>query len=84
LVAHDWSQIDYKHHSDKEELWERREKRKIIGYELQSSLAISDKTGEPISPLAQNLKTSEKVYSTYSDEIGSNESHLEELGNRIR
>ena len=84
LVAHDWSQIDYKYHSDKEELWERKEKRKIIGYELQSSLAISDKTGEPISPLAQNLKTSKEVYSTYSDEIGYNESHLEELGNRIR
>jgi len=84
LVAHDWSQIDYKHHSDKEELWERREKRKIIGYELQSSLAISDKTGEPISPLAQSLKPSKEVYSTYSDEIGYNESHLEELGNRIR
>ena len=25
LVAHDWSQIDYKYHSDKEELWERKE-----------------------------------------------------------
>lgn len=84
LVAHDWSQIDYKYHSDKEELWERKEQKKIIGYELQSSLAISDKTGEPISPLAQNLKTSKDVYSTYSDKIGYNESHLEELGNRIR
>jgi hypothetical protein len=83
LVAHDWSDIDYKRHQ-KEELWGKRERRTIKGYELQSSLALSDKTGEPISPLAQNLKTSINVYSTYKDNIDYSSTHLEELGERIR
>lgn len=84
LVAHDWSEIDYKNHNEKEELLEKREIKKIIGYELQSSLAIDDERGKSISPLAQNLKSSKKVYSTYTDEIDYTKTHLEELAERIK
>jgi len=84
LVAHDWSEIDYKNHNEKEELLEKREIKKIISYELQSSLAIDDERGKSISPLAQNLKSSKKVYSTYTDEIDYNKTHLEELAERIK
>lgn len=85
LVAHDWSDIDYKHQNDKKELLVKRDGRhKIKGYELQSSLAISDLSGEPISPLVQNIKTSTKIYSTYNPSLDYNFTHLEELHYRIK
>ena len=84
LVAHDWSEIDYKGQKEKEELLEKRKNKKIIGYELQSSLAIDDEIGKPISPLAQNLKSSKKIYSNYSEEINYEVTHLEELSKRIK
>jgi hypothetical protein len=76
LAMSDWSHLDYKKHSSKKEL--TRENRKDtcmkIGYDLQTTLAVSDKTGEPIAPIVHNLKSSQKVYSTYSDSVTYNES----------
>ena len=88
LVAYDWSHIDYKRHKSKKDCIEERRSKtttaKSIGYDLQSSLAISDKDGTPITPLLQNLKTSNKVYSTYDDNIDIECRHLEELSYRSK
>ena len=69
LVAYDWSHIDYKRHKSKKDCIEERRSKtttaKSIGYDLQGSLAISDKDGTPITPLLQNLKTSNKVSALY-------------------
>ena len=54
------------------------------GYELQSSLAISDITGEPITPLVHNLKTKDKMFSTYENHIDVKMKNLDELSHRIR
>lgn len=86
LAMSDWSHLDYKKHSSKEEL--KSENRKDtcmkIGYDLQSTLGVSDRTGEPIAPMVHNIKTSLKVYSTYNDNINIDLTHLEELAQRAK
>jgi hypothetical protein len=88
LVANDWSHVDYRHHEAKKECIESKRNKegykKQRGYDLQSSLAMSDKTGKPIVPLVQNLKTSNKVYSTYDNNIDIKLTHLEELTKRSK
>ena len=87
LVAHDWSLINYRNHTAKKDCIEvkRSNSKNAIskGYELQSSLAISDITGEPITPLVHNMKTKDKVFSTYEHNIDINATHLNELSSRI-
>ena len=86
LAMSDWSHLDYKKHTRKKELKTENRKNncKKIGYDLQTTIAVSDKTGEPIAPLVHNLKTSKKVYSTYNDNIDMKLTHLEELALRTK
>jgi len=53
----DWSHLDYKKHKSKKELISKDKKgnAKQIGYDLQTTLAISHKTGEPIAPYALKI-----------------------------
>ncbi|MDQ7086234.1 MAG: hypothetical protein Q9M36_15610 [Sulfurovum sp.] len=85
LVAYDWSHLDYKKHTKKQELVTKNKKgnAKQIGYDLQASLAMDEK-GNPLGALAQNLATSEKIYSTYDSNIDTNLTHLEELVQRTK
>jgi len=82
----DWSHLDYKKHSSKKELTHENRKDTCmkIGYDLQTTLAVSDKTGEPIAPIVHNLKSSKKVYSTYSDTVIHKQTHLKELALRAQ
>lgn len=82
LVAHDWSKISIKH-KNKHDTYAVSNKHNNIGYELQSSLLISDTTGLPIAPVAQNLHTAEQVYSSYDEHLSKQETHLDELSKRI-
>ena len=86
LAMSDWSHLDYKKHHKKEELETKKKKAncKQLGYDLQTTIAVSDKTGEPIAPLVHNLKTSKKVYSTYDENIDMGKTHLEELASRAK
>ena len=86
LAMSDWSHLDYKKHSSKKELISKNKKEtcKQIGYDLQTTLAVSDRTGEPIAPIVHNLKTNTKVYSTYDDNISMDATHLEELASRAK
>lgn len=87
LVAHDWSLVNYRNHTTKDDCIETKRSNSTNaiskGYDLQSSLAISDKSGEPITPLIHNLKTKDKIYSTYDNSIDINHTHLNELSHRI-
>lgn len=85
LAMTDWSHIDYKHHNSKKELISENRKDKGVkkGLDLQTTLAVSDLTGEPIAPIVHNLKTATKVYSTYNDTIELEATHLEELAKRV-
>jgi hypothetical protein len=85
LNAYDWSHLDYKHHHEKEgRVGKKKKTGQQLGYDHQSSLTISDKTGEPIAPLAQNLKIDKQILSTYNENIDMNLTHLEELVQRTR
>ena len=86
LAMTDWSHIDYKHHDSKKELISENRKDNGVkkGLDLQTTLAVSDITGEPIAPIAHNLKTTKKFYSTYNDAIEIETTHLEELSARVK
>lgn len=83
LVAHDWSHINYSKHKSKQDTYAMTHKRDV-GYELQSSLLISDKNGAPLAPIAQNLVTAEAVLSSYQSTPTALTTHLDELSERIR
>jgi len=86
LAMTDWSHVDYKKHTSKTELISENRKDNCIkkGLDLQSTLAVSDVSGEPIAPIAHNIKSSDKVYSTYDENIVTNLTHLEELAHRAK
>lgn len=88
LMMHDWSLINYRDHKAKEDCIEVKrsntKQAKSKGYDLQSTLAVSDVTGEPITPVVQNLKTRDKIYSTYNNTIEMELTHLEELSQRAK
>lgn len=84
LVVHDWSRLNYGKHESKQDKRQLSHKTDI-GYELQSSLLVSDKTGLPIAPIAQNLVTKDKVYSSFDGEraVLEMDNHLDELTCRM-
>jgi len=81
LAPSDWCWLDYKHHSSKIDTIIQNNKgdSKKIGYDLRTTLALSDRTGEPIAPISHSLKTSKKFHSTCNDNIDIKLTHLEEL-----
>jgi len=51
-----------------------------VGYDLQSSLIISDQTGEPIAPVAQRLVTGNGSYASYQSQMTEHvKNHLDEV-----
>ncbi len=86
LAMTDWSHVDYKHHTSKKELISENRKDTCVkkGLDLQTTLAVSDTTGEPIAPIAHNLRTNKKFYSTYDETIKLGTTHLEELALRAK
>ena len=58
LAMSDWSHLDYKKHSSKKELIRKNRKNNTqqIGYDLQTTLAVSDVDGVPIAPI-QKIKS---------------------------
>ena len=47
LIIHDWSRLNYRNHESKRDKYQISHKTDV-GYDLQSSLLISDKTGLPL------------------------------------
>jgi hypothetical protein len=82
LMVHDWSGLIYKKHESKKDRYGVHNK-KVLGYELQASLLLSDVHGGPIAPVALNVATADKVLSTYNKAASRAETHLEELAKRI-
>jgi hypothetical protein len=78
LIIHDWSPIHYSNHPSKKDrttLYNKND----FGYELQSSLLISDRDGEPLSPLYIGLTSHDGVFSTRREELIKQRPHLDEL-----
>jgi len=86
LMMTDWSHIDYKKHKSKNDLITENKRDNGVkkGLDLQSTLVVSDRTGEPIAPVAHNLRTQKQFYSTYDKNIAVGTTHLEELAKRAK
>jgi len=82
LVPHDWSGLSYKKHTSKDDRYGIHNETEL-GYELQSSLMLSDVHGGPIAPVAFNVLNKADVLSTYTSEGERSATHLEELAKRI-
>jgi hypothetical protein len=80
LIPHDWSYLSYLGHTSKKDTYNTI--KKGIGYDLQTSLMISDRHGGPLSIAAMNLKTKSDTYSTYENNL-QGLTHLEELSKRV-
>ena len=84
LIVHDWSSLNYTKHQgkvDKKELHNQYEP----GYEVQSSIVLSDKNGMPLGVMVQNMTTKGGVWSSYQgDHIQAEEEHLPELSKRVK
>ena len=65
LAVHDWSQLHFRKHQDKEDRidlpcdWNQ-------GYELLTALLVSAGNGQPIVPVVQALEAADGVHGTYS------------------
>lgn len=80
LIIHDWSRLNYRKHQSKLDKYQISHETDV-GYDLQSSLLISDKTGLPLAPVALRLVTAKGSYSSYQNNALDENvaSHLDEV-----
>ena len=80
LCVHDWSRLNYRKHDSKLDKYQITHETDV-GYDLQSSIILSDQTGQPIAPVAQRLVTANGSYATYQEETFSEtiNNHLDEV-----
>ena len=83
LCIHDWSRLHFKHANKTDTYAITHEK--DVGYDLQTSLIVSDQTGQPIAPVAQRLVSANGSYATYGEKERNAEvkNHLDEVGDCI-
>jgi hypothetical protein len=78
LVVMDWCQLHFNGHravNDRVELAHRND----LGYEMLSSLLISDQDGSPIAPLGLELRATRGIYTTRSPAVVPAVSQLDGL-----
>lgn len=79
LVIHDWSQIKYPNHASKEDRLELSSTHEPDGYELQTALLVSDRTGSPLAPLVMSLRAKDGVHCSRAIKVRKALSPLDEL-----
>jgi hypothetical protein len=84
LCVHDWSHLSYKHRNKPDTYAITHET--DIGYDLQTSLIVSDRNGQPLAPVAQRLVSANGSYATYGDDHPTLpvQDHLDEVSDCIR
>ena len=65
LCVHDGSHLNYKHLNKTDTYAITHET--DVGYDLQTSLIVSDQNGQPLAPVAQRLVSADGSYATYGD-----------------
>lgn len=65
LCVHDWSHLNYKHINKTDTYAITHET--DVGYDLQTSLIVSDQNGQPLAPVAQRLVSADGSYATYGE-----------------
>jgi len=83
LSIHDWSRVNYYRHGSKQDRIQMTHKTDV-GYELQSTILVSDRDGMPIAVPALNLVCAKGVLSSQSGQIEKPQTHLNELTARIQ
>lgn len=81
LFAHDWSYLSYGKHKSKDDTYNTI--KRSVGYELQTSLLLSDVHGGPLSMVAMSLKDKKQIHTSSSINIKRNYTHLEALTKQI-
>jgi hypothetical protein len=81
LVMHDWSHLNFDRHTRKTDRI-GCPRHRTQGYELQSALLVSDRAGEPLAPIGQNLRCAQGLHTTRAPEVGPAVTHLDELAGR--
>lgn len=83
LCVHDWSHLSYKHLNKTDTYAITHET--DVGYDLQTSLIVSDQTGQPLAPVAQRLVSADGSYATYGDATPTlpAKNHLDEVSDCI-
>lgn len=79
LVAHDWSQLMYPGHDAKRDRVALSSRGGPEGYELQTSLVVSDRDGSPLAPIALSLRAADGVHCSRSWKVRPPLSPLDEL-----
>jgi hypothetical protein len=82
LVMHDWSHLNYNRHTrkrDRIQLGHSRDQ----GYELQTALLVSDRAGEPLVPLCQNVVSAQGLHTTRPEGLLPTSWRLDELAGRM-
>lgn len=82
LVACDWCNLHYTHHSRKRDRVTLSQK-KDFGYELFSGLALSDRDGQALGPLWMEMRASDGLHSTHCDQLRPAISVLDELAHNF-
>jgi Transposase DDE domain len=76
LIMHDWSDLHYGAHTRKTD---RIPLGKDQGYQLETALLVSDRTGLPLTPLSLSLWAADGIHTTRCAEVVTDHSHLDEL-----
>lgn len=84
LCVHDWSHLSYKHTNKTDTYAITHET--DVGYDLQTSLILSDQNGQPLAPVAQRLVSADRSYATYGDTPSDQpiQHHLDEVSDCIQ
>jgi hypothetical protein len=78
LVVHDWSSVTYPTHTSKTDRVPVG-RSSDLGYGLQTTLLVSDRTGNPLSPICLGLRAAGGVHCSRSGYVRRPLSHLDEL-----
>lgn len=79
LIVHDWTPLSLGDHARKKDRIMLSQRRVPEGYEVQSSIAVSDRDGLPIAPLMVCLRAAEGVHCSRDYEVREPLSPLDEL-----
>jgi hypothetical protein len=82
LVMHDWSRLNFSRHTSKTDRLKMTHK-SDVGYELQSSVLVSDASGKPLVPVVHNLVNDTQVHTTMHARPRAHQNHLDELSERM-
>lgn len=79
LIVHDWSQLMYVEHHAKRDRVMLSSRHVPEGYELLSTLAVSDRDGSPLAPIAMSLRAVDGMHSTRTTQVLPALSPLDEI-----